>query len=800
MEFEPKIKENRWDRALEPKIFDSWEKSNIYALDKSSPKPIWSIDTPPPYASGGWHVGGAFHYSNIDMIARYKRMAGFSVLFKMGIDRNGLPAEIAAEKEFDIRMTEVPREKFLGMCAQILDKYEVQILSICRSLGFSMNSLRPSGVYRTDSSEYRAITQATFIELWKKGLVYEDNRPNNWCTDCRTTIADAEIEYKDHETELTYLNFEASGKKLEIATTRPELLCACACILVHPTDQRYLDLHNKKAKVPIYGKEVPIIPHPSAKPEFGSGAVMVCSYGDYTDVRLFRELGLKATAAIGPDGKMTQAAGKYEGLRAKQARKAILAELTEKGLVVKQEKVMHRTPVCWRSKTPIEFVSMPEYYLKQLDFVPEILKAIDKIEFHPIEGRQLLIDWANSVSMDWPISRRRYYGTEIPLWYCSSCKTPIVPEPGKYYRPWAETPPVETCPKCGHAEFTGETRTFDTWMDSSISELVVCGYMGDAPLFKRAFPCSIRPQGKEIVRTWLFYTLLRAYQLLGTAAFRHVWISGLVMDEKGEKMSKSIGNVVYPEPMLAKYGADAFRYLAASEASLGSDIRFSEEKLGGASKFVQKLFNISRFISAFPQANRPAKLEAADEWILSELGRLIEECGDGYEKLDFFIPSTKARSFVWELFADHYVELVKARAYNGSGTFSKEAQESAWFTLHECIKTVLKILAPVMPFVTEHVWLSVYGNGSIHIRPFPKADGVPRDEKLLGLTAKIVRLNGEAWKSKKDRGVSMKEPIPRLEIPRDLEPMAQDLKAMHNAMEVAVSGQYPQRELNLKTK
>lgn len=787
MEFEPKIKESRWDRALERQIFDSWEQSGLYALERNSPKPVWSIDTPPPYASGGWHVGGAMHYSNIDMIARYKRMAGFSVLFRMGIDRNGLPAEIAAEKEFGIRMTEVPREKFLGMCAQILDKYEVQILSICRSLGFSMNSLLPSGVYRTDSPEYRAITQATFIELWKKGLVYEDNRPNNWCTDCRTTIADAEIEYKDHDTELTCLNFEASGKKLEIATTRPELLSACACILVHPTDSRYLGLHNKKALVPIYGKEVPIIPHPSAKPEFGSGAVMVCSYGDYTDVRLFRELGLKPTGAIGPDGKMTEAAGKYAGLRIKQARKAILADLAEMGLVVKQEKVMHRTPVCWRSKTPIEFVSMPEYYLKQMEFVPKILKAIEGVEFHPQEGRQLLVDWVNSVSMDWPISRRRYYGTEIPLWYCSSCRTPVAPEPGNYYRPWAESPPVDKCPKCGHAEFTGETRTFDTWMDSSISELVVCGYMQDDSLFKRSFPCSIRPQGKEIVRTWLFYTLLRAYQLLGAPAFRHVWISGLVMDEKGEKMSKSIGNVVYPEPMLEKYGADAFRYLAASEASLGSDIRFSEEKLRGASKFVQKLFNLSRFISSFPQADRPAKLEAADEWILAELGRMVGECEAGYERLDFFVPSTRARSFAWELFADHYVELVKARAYNRENHgFSKEAQESAWFTLHECLKTVLKALAPIMPFVTEHVWLCAYGPGSLHVQQFPQAG--EHDKELLELTPKITGLNGSAWKSKKDKGVSMKEPLPRLEIPKELEPMARDLKAMHNAVEVAVSG------------
>ena len=295
MGYRPRLREKRWDIRHEEELIEVWERERLYSFDIDSPKPIFSIDTPPPYASGRPHIGFAYHYASIDSIARYMRMKGYEVLFPMGIDRNGLPIEVQVEKKYGIKMTEYPREKFIELCRRLLDEYEKYILNLCRRLGFSNNSLDPRDVYRTDSPSYRALTQATFIRIYKQNLVYEDYRPNNWCPRCRTTIADAEVEYREENTPFVYIKFgiENSEDFITIATTRPELLGACRAVLVNPEDERYIHLHERNLRVPIYGHKVPVIPHREAKKEFGTGAMMLCSYGDQVDIRLFRELGLE---------------------------------------------------------------------------------------------------------------------------------------------------------------------------------------------------------------------------------------------------------------------------------------------------------------------------------------------------------------------------------------------------------------------------------------------------------------------------------------------------------------------------
>jgi len=754
---EPKLKEKRWNREHEKEIFQRWKKMNLYAKPTSKGR-IFVIDTPPPYPSGRWHMGGAIHYSQIDMIARFLRMKGKPVWFPLGIDRNGLPIENRVEKDYNIRAHEVPREKFLDLCRKKLDEYEKNILSIMEMLGLSVDWREP---YRTDSEEYRALTQATFIELWRRGLIYEAERPNNWCPGCRTTLADAEIEYKTEKTKLVYIRFPlADGGEIVIATTRPELLGACRAILVHPADHRYKKLHGKKAVVPIYGHEVEIIAHKEADPEFGTGAMMVCSFGDQTDIRLFRELKLKPTILINPDGTMNSKAGKYAGLKVKEARERIVKDLEKEGFVEKIEIIDHKVPICWRSKDEIEFIALPELYLKQEKFVEEIKKIVDEMEFHPPWMKQLLVDWIESIKQDWPISRRRFYGTPVPVFYCPEHGA-WVPEPGPYYESWKMELP---CPKCGKLS-RGDERVLDTWMDSSISPLWVSHWRRDEKFFSRAFPVFLRPQGKDIIRTWLYYSLLRVYQLTGEKAFEHVWISGHVVDAEGRKMSKSLGNVIYPEPLIEKYGGDAVRFQGAAEARLGSDIRVSEEKIAGASKFIQKLYNVARFVSMFEPVEKPQKLKPTDRWILSELGKVIEKAMKGYENFDFFIPANEVRNFVWDLFAPHYIEMVKHRAYEGD--------ESAVWTLHEVLKAVLKLLAPITPFVTDYIWHELYG-GSIHEQLMP--------EPLLKEkhpTQAIVSFNEEVWREKKERGMSLKEPIKK-KIPDELKPYQEDLVAMHN--------------------
>ncbi|MHA2212839.1 MAG: class I tRNA ligase family protein, partial [Candidatus Thorarchaeota archaeon] len=389
-----------------------------------------------------------------------------------------------------------------------------------------------------------------------------------------------------------------------IATTRPELLIACGAVFIHPDDERYQGYNGKKAKVPLFGQEVPIIESPTAQMEFGTGALMVCSYGDQADVIAFRDYALKPIAAVSTEGTMTEVAGKYAGMEVEAARKKIVEELKAEGLLYNQEPGIQRVPLCWRSKTPIEFIAMEEYYLKQTDFIEELRKIADETTFFPSHHRQILHDWMNRVTVDWPVSRRRYYGTELPIWYCNSCGDAVVPELGeiRYYQPWKEDPPFSKCPKCGaEAGFKGEERTFDTWVDSSISGMQVVGYLRDDEFFKKGFDSVMRPQGKDIVRTWLYYSLLRTFQLTGKPAFCEIWVSGHVVDEKGEQMSKSKGNSPDPMPIVKQYSADAMRLYGVLEAGLGSDIRFSEERLAGVSKFMTKLWNIARFISMFPE-------------------------------------------------------------------------------------------------------------------------------------------------------------------------------------------------------
>lgn len=768
---EPKITEKAWNPELEKAILKQWDEEKIYEFTPTEDN--FTIDTPPPYPSGRpWHIGAAAHYAQIDMIARTARMAGKNVYFPIGIDRNGLPVELYTEKKHNIRMRETERGEFLKLCRVALDDLEAEMLLIMKNLGISGDF---ANYYRTDSEEYRTLTQSTFIELWKKGQIYLANRPNNYDWVSGTTIADAEIIYQDLQTKLVYMKFKIkdTDKEIIIASTRPELLCACKTIIVNPDDERYTQYVGKKVIVPITNEEVELRTHPSAQQEFGSGAVMVCSYGDQSDVALFRELELEEVIAIGLDGRMTQAAGEYAGLKPKQARTKIIEDLENKGLLEKTEDIIHRTPVSERSKIPIEIIPMEEYYLKQKDAVEKIKKLGQEITFHPPMHKQILMNWLESINIDWPISRRRYYSTEIPIWYCKSCSEPYVPEPGKYYKPWSEKCPISKCPKCDSTEFVGEERTFDTWMDSSVSPLFISKFNKDSEFFKKIYPTSIRPQAKDIVRTWLFYTLLRCDQLTGEKPWSEAWIMGYGLDEKGLKMSKSKGNAIDPLPVIEKLGADIFRFWSASEINHGYDFRCNEQKIESTKKFLSKLWNVSRFLSSFPVI-KSGTTNPTDQWILSELNNLIKECKKGYDVYNFFVPAIAIREFTWNIFAAHYIEMVKARAY-GIG-FSDEERDSAIFTLHKTLSTILKLLAPITPFITDHLWKTLYSTESIHKEHQVKVEDEYTENKL---TNEITEFNSKVWNEKKAKGLSLKDSF-SFPIPENLKSFEKDLKSMHN--------------------
>ena len=441
-------------------------------------------------------------------------------------------------------------------------------------------------------------------------------------------------------------------------------------------------------------------------------------------------------------------------------------------MVEKIEEITHRTPVSERSKIPIEIIPMEEYYIKQIDAIEKIRGLGQKITFYPDMHKQILMNWLDSITIDWPISRRRYYGTEIPIWYCKSCSEPHVPTPGKYYKPWQDRAPFNKCTKCNATEFVGETRTFDTWMDSSVSPLFISKYNKDSEFFRKTYPATLRPQAKDIVRTWLYYTILRCEQLTGASPWSEAWIMGYGLDEKGMKMSKSKGNAVDPLPIIEKFGADTFRFWSASEINHGYDFRCSEQKIEATKKFLSKLWNVSRFISSYDIIENAMPTET-DKWILSELDRVIIECQKGYSEYNFFVPAIAIREFTWNIFAAHYIEMVKARAY-GEG-FTEQEKNSAIYTLHKVLSTILILLAPISPFSTDHLWQELYSKETIHKQKHPKPENLP---DMSQFTKEIEEFNSKVWNEKKSKGLSLKDSI-SIEIPESLKQFATDLIPMH---------------------
>ncbi|MBI2529994.1 MAG: valine--tRNA ligase [Candidatus Diapherotrites archaeon] len=782
------ITEKSWDRALEKPLYEAWQKSGAYRFKDDKKKGIFAIDTPPPYVNTPVHIGQATTYVLMDFFARFNRMIGKKVLFPLGLDRNGLPIEMAVEQRFNVRLNDVKREEFLKLCEKLLAESSAESIDSFLRLGIGFSSWEESreigGMYLTDSADYRQLTQETFIDLWNKGLIYKDARINNFCPGCQTTIADAEIEYVEKPTNFNDLAFRVkeTGEKIIIGTTRPELVCTCGMVIFNPKDERYRHLNGKTAISPIFEKEIPIRAHPLAEIEKGTGLAMMCSAGDLSDIRFFREMNLQPVIAIERDGTMNENAGFLKGLKVKEARGKMVEELEQRGLLVARKQVTHRTPTCERSKHDIEFIAMEEYYLKQLEFREDMKKIADSTRFFDESSRQILLDWIDSLAIDWPISRRRYYATEVPLWYCKKCNYTVVPPKGKYYRPWKENAPIKKCPKCGNAEFAGEERVFDTWFDSSNSPLYILKYARDENFFRENAPCTLRPQGKEIIRTWLYYTLLKCFLLTGKGIFRDAWINYHIVDEKGHKMSKSKGNVINPKEVLDKFGAEPFRLWASVEGNLTkTDFRCSSERIAGENKTLIKLWNIAKFISQFPKPGGKAELREVDLWILNELNELGDYCRERYENYDFHSASARIKNFLWEIFASQYLEIAKNRAYNDRKQFGASEQNGAIQTLYKCLETILLLWAPVIPFITYKLYMDLYGK-DVHFMDFPKAQ---KEKGKTGINSnELIELNGCVWKAKKDAGMGLRDEIAEIAIPKGLKALELDLKEMHNAKKI----------------
>ncbi len=761
-------------KEIEKKWREYWEREGIYKFNPNSGKKIYSIDTPPPNVSGGMHIGHAFSYSQEDFIARYKRMKGFEVFYPFGTDDNGLPTERLIEKLKNVRSKNMSRAEFIELCLKTLKEITPSLVQDWKNLGVSCDY----GIYySTIDEKSRKISQESFIELYNKGFVYREKFPTIFCPECQTPIAQAELEDKSLEAKFTTLKFKTGGKDLLIATTRPEMLGACVGVFVNPKDKRYNNLKGGKARVPLYGHEVPIILDDSADISKGTGVLMICSYGDKYDVDATKRYKLEARIVFENNGRMKD--GKYDGMKIKEARKKILDDLQKEGLITEQKDIQHSVNVHDKCGTEIEFLPNEQWFIRILDKKKELIAQGKKIKWRPEHMYKRYENWIKGLQWDWSISRDRHFGIPIPAWYCRKCnKIEIAERKELPIDPFQEK---RKCGKCGIV-MEPENKVLDTWATSSltpqIASLLVDGEV--------KIPFSLRPQGHDIIRTWAFYTIVKSFYHENKIPWKDIIVSGFVKLD-GEKMSKSKGNVIKPQDVMGQYGSDALRYWAAS-SRLGDDLDYQEKDLVTGKKFVTKILNASNFVfmNLKPIKEMP-KLVETDRLFLSRLNELIESSVKDFDEYNYSKVKIDVDSFFWKQFADNYLEIIKGRVYNGT----EEERASAFYTLYNGLLNILKIYAVFVPFVAEEIYQNHFrkfeGKKSIHLESWPARIGIAEhkhDEKVWGklveIIAKIRQAKSEAKKAMNSQIILTLSK----EEHKELEKVLNDLKAVSCAREI----------------
>ena len=738
-------------KKSEEKWQDYWEKEKIYRFDPNSNKPVYSIDVPPRYASGRLHIGHATHYSHIDIIARYKRMRGYNVFFPLCFDVNGMPIEVNVEKKYKIKMRDTSRQEFIKLCREFANANIGEMINQFKILGESMD---PALYYQTDASYYRLITQLSFIEIFKRGLVYKAKHPVNWCPRCGTAIADAEIEHQTRKTKLNYIVFSLrEGGTFEIATTRPELLCTCQLIAVHPDDKRYKDLVGKYAIVPIYGQEVEIIADEKVDPKFGTGGVMICSVGDKDDLEWIYKYHLEFQEGINDQGRMTERAGRYAGMRVEKARNAIIKDLKKEGLLVKQEEIEQNVGVCWRCQTPIELINKEQWFINILKIKDDIIKTANEINWIPKFMKKRLEDWIDSLEWDWVVSRQRYFATPIPIWECENGHA-FVPDfeellkMKRYVDPTVDKPLYEKCPICG-APVHGTEDVFDTWVDSSISPLFNTFWARDEEKFRVLYPMSLRPQSHDIIRTWAFYTILRTKTVTGKLPWRDIFVDSFILAPDGRPMHTSWGNVVDPLKIVDEYSTDAFRFFAAN-CTIGEDTPFRYKDVKRGKKLIIKLYNLGKFVKNAISAGieKPETLKLMDRWLLSKYSELVNEMTALMDSYRYDKAIKLLENFTWHVFADHYVEMIKHRI----------TEDSTRYTLYTVFLGIVKMIGPFMPHITEEIYQEIFrdreGEKSIHLTKWPESIMKDNQAEEYGEIVKEIIAEIRRWKNEEKREIN----------------------------------------------
>jgi valyl-tRNA synthetase len=770
-----------------------WKEEGIYKFDPKSKKKIYSVDTPPPTVSGDMHMGHAFSYSHEDFIIRFQRMKQKNIFFPFGTDDNGLPTERLVERLKKVKHNSMERSEFVKLCQQTVKEMTPTFIQSWKDVGMSCDF---DTTYSTIDGHCIKTSQKSILDLNKKKLLQQKEAPTMWCVSCQTAIAQAELEDKEFSSTFNDVVFKVGKKDIIIATTRPELIPACVCVYVNPTDKRYKDLVGKKAKVPLFDYEVPIFTDESADPEKGSGVLMVCSYGDKYDVEAITKRKLEPRIVFNKDGTMNKLVNKYEGMEIKKARKQILEDLEEAGLLKDKKSINHIVNVHDKCGTEIEFLTSKQWFIKVLDAKKKLINAGKKIKWYPSFMQTRYNHWVENLDWDWGISRQRFYGVPLPIWYCKKCEKAVFADEKDLPVDPSKDKPSKKC-SCGNNEFIPEEDVMDTWATSSVSPQIILDWVKDKKdhykdvNFSKMYPMSLRPQAHDIIRTWAFYTIVKGIYNNGSIPWQDIVISGHVLDSKGRKMSKSKGNAVDPKEVLGKYGADALRFWSAG-AALGKDFSYRPDELVNGVKMITKLWNASKFALMHLEDfdHKKVELSLIDQGIISKFNDIVKDCTDSFENYEYFKSKLLAETFFWSQICDNYLEIVKDRLYNPDKR-GKEERRSAQYTLNYLILNTLKLFAPIMPFITDeiyHLYFDKIEKGkSIHVSEWPTYDKKLKNEVGDKTWDKFIEVLGKVREFKAKHNKSLKQEIILTITNEDkllLDMVLDDLKAVTNAKEI----------------
>ncbi|ACR47808.1 valyl-tRNA synthetase [Rickettsia peacockii str. Rustic] len=777
-----------------------WQEKQIYAYNPNVAKEeTYVIDTPPPTVSGQLHIGHVYSYTQTDFIVRFQRMMGKNIFYPMGFDDNGLPTERLVEKQKQIKAYNMDRSEFIKICEEVVESEEEKFRSLFNQIALSVDwSLE----YQTISPLSRKISQMSFLDLVQKEEIYLTNQPILWDPVDGTALAQADIEDKEKTSFMNYITFKTEqGDPLTIATTRPELLPACVAVFYHPDDGRYKHLAGKSAITPLFNEQVPLLADPLVRQDKGTGLVMCCTFGDQTDITWWKTHNLPLKTIITKKGTIDfQHETSIDGLKIKEARTKIIDILKEQELLIKQEDITHTVKCAERSGAPLEILTVPQWFVKTISHKEELLKRANELNWHPKNMKIRLENWINAISWDWCISRQRYFGVPFPVWYSKR-----VGEEGKIlYADVTQLPidPLKDLPM-GYSkeEVEPDYDVMDTWATSSVSpQLSTHGISDDFAVNKdrhdKLFPMDLRPQAHEIIRTWAFYTILKAHLHQNTLPWKNIMISGWCLAEDRSKMSKSKGNVLVPEKLLEQYGSDVIRYWSAN-SKLGADTAYSEDVMKNGKRLVNKLWNAAKFVfihfDKLKGEDKKASLldikekitNEFDKWMVNKLVELVKLATNELQNYEYAHAMHLTEKFFWVVFCDNYLEISKTRSYDEEHK-NPQGQYSSILTLYHVMQTLLKLFAPFMPHITEELYQILYSKNSIHV----KGSWVNYSDLNYEINAKgaegLLEILDIVRKFKAEKNLSIKAPIKLLEVSGIVlsAELAEDLKNVTSAEEI----------------